>query len=117
MFDTLVYKKLRAALGGECGMAISGGGPLGARLGHFFSGVGIPVFEGYGLTETTAAFSVNTPSAWKIGTVGKPLSGNSVRVGEDGELLLRGPVVFKEYWQNPEATASAIVDGLSLIHI
>ena len=111
VFDTLVYKKLRAALGGECGMAISGGGPLGARLGHFFSGVGIPVFEGYGLTETTAAFSVNTPSAWKIGTVGKPLSGNSVRVGEDGELLLRGPVVFKEYWQNPEATASAIVDG------
>jgi len=111
VFDALVYKKLRAALGGECGMAISGGGPLGARLGHFFSGVGIPVFEGYGLTETTAAFSVNTPSAWKIGTVGKPLSGNSVRVGEDGELLLRGPVVFQEYWQNPEATASAIVDG------
>ena len=111
VFDALVYKKLRAALGGECGMAISGGGPLGARLGHFFSGVGIPVFEGYGLTETTAAFSVNTPSAWKIGTVGKPLSGYSVRVGEDGELLLRGPVVFQEYWQNPEATASAIVDG------
>ncbi|MEO9327570.1 AMP-dependent synthetase/ligase [Gordonia aurantiaca] len=111
VFDALVYKKLRTALGGECGMAISGGGPLGARLGHFFSGVGIPVFEGYGLTETTAAFSVNTPSAWKIGTVGKPLSGNSVRVGEDGELLLRGPVVFSEYWQNPEATATAIVDG------
>lgn len=111
LFDALVYKKLRTALGGECGMAISGGGPLGARLGHFFSGVGIPVFEGYGLTETTAAFSVNTPSAWKIGTVGKPLSGNSVRLGEDGEILLKGGVVFKEYWQNPEATAGAIVDG------
>ncbi|GAA10670.1 AMP-dependent synthetase/ligase [Gordonia alkanivorans] len=111
LFDALVYKKLRTALGGECGMAISGGGPLGARLGHFFSGVGIPVFEGYGLTETTAAFSVNTPSAWKIGTVGKPLSGNTVRLGEDGEILLKGGVVFSEYWQNPEATASGIVDG------
>ncbi|GAC51959.1 AMP-dependent synthetase/ligase [Gordonia amicalis] len=111
LFDALVYKKLRDALGGECGMAISGGGPLGARLGHFFSGVGIPVFEGYGLTESTAAFSVNTPSAWKIGTVGKPLSGNAVRLAEDGEILLKGGVVFKEYWQNPEATATAIVDG------
>ncbi len=71
------------------------------------------MFEGYGLTESTAAFSVNTPpSAWKIGTVGKPLSGNAVRLAEDGEILLKGGVVFKEYWQNPpEATATAIVDG------
>lgn len=111
VFDALVYKKLRAALGGECQMAISGGAPLGARLGHFFSGVGVPVYEGYGLTETTAAFSVNTPSASKIGSVGKPLSGNAVRIGDDGEVLLHGGVVFTEYWQNPEATASAVIDG------
>ncbi|WP_439029224.1 AMP-dependent synthetase/ligase [Gordonia terrae] len=111
VFDALVYKKLRAALGGECQMAISGGAPLGARLGHFFSGIGVPVFEGYGLTETTAAFSVNTPSASRIGTVGKPLAGNAVRIGEDGEVLLRGGVVFQEYWQNPEATATAVENG------
>ncbi|MET9203198.1 long-chain fatty acid--CoA ligase [Gordonia sp. NPDC003585] len=111
LFDALVYKKLRAALGGECAMAISGGAPLGARLGHFFSGVGIPVYEGYGLTETTAAFSVNTPAARKIGSVGKPLAGNEVAIAEDGEVLLRGGVVFKEYWQNPEATATAVTDG------
>ena len=111
VFDALVYKKLRTALGGECAMAISGGAPLGARLGHFFSGVGIPVYEGYGLTETTAAFSVNTPAASRIGTVGKPLAGNAVRIGDDGEVLLRGGVVFREYWRNPEATADAITDG------
>lgn len=111
LFDRLVYGKLRAALGGECELAISGGAPLGARLGHFFSGVGIPVFEGYGLTETTAAFSVNTPRHVKIGTVGKPLPGNTVRIADDGEVLLRGGVVFAGYWQNPEATASAIEEG------
>ncbi|MDL9937375.1 long-chain fatty acid--CoA ligase [Gordonia sp. ABSL1-1] len=111
IFDALVYKKLRTALGGECAMAISGGAPLGARLGHFFSGVGIPVYEGYGLTETTAAFSVNTPDGVRIGTVGKPLAGNAVMIADDGEVLLRGGVVFGEYWHNPEATASAITDG------
>lgn len=111
VFDKLVYGKLRAALGGECEMAISGGAPLGARLGHFFSGIGIPVYEGYGLTETTAAFSVNTPGEVKIGTVGKPLAGNAVRIAEDGEVMLHGGVVFGGYWQNPEATAASLEDG------
>ncbi|MGC4959954.1 AMP-dependent synthetase/ligase [Gordonia sp. DT101] len=111
VFDKLVYGKLRAALGGECELAISGGAPLGPRLGHFFSGVGIPVYEGYGLTETTAAFSVNTPGEVRVGTVGKPLAGNSVRVAEDGEVMLKGGVVFGGYWQNPDATAAAIEDG------
>ncbi|GAC69526.1 AMP-dependent synthetase/ligase [Gordonia soli] len=111
LFDALVYGKLRAALGGDCELAISGGAPLGARLGHFFRGIGIPVYEGYGLTETTAAFAVNTPGEHKVGTVGKPLAGNSVRLGEDGEVLLSGGVVFDGYWQNPEATASALEDG------
>ncbi|MBD0022620.1 AMP-binding protein [Gordonia pseudamarae] len=108
LFDKLVYGKLRTALGGQCEMAISGGAPLGARLGHFFSGVGIPVYEGYGLTETTAAFSVNTPGAVKIGTVGRPLPGNSARIAEDGEIMLHGGVVFGGYWNNPTATDAAI---------
>ncbi|MDY6811405.1 MAG: AMP-dependent synthetase/ligase, partial [Actinomycetota bacterium] len=111
VFDRLVYGKLRAALGGRCEAAISGGAPLGARLGHFFRGIGIPVYEGYGLTETTAAFSVNTPGAVKVGTVGKPLPGNSVRIADDGEVMLSGGVVFAEYWRNPEATATAVTDG------
>ncbi|WP_026919546.1 AMP-dependent synthetase/ligase [Gordonia shandongensis] len=111
VFDKLVYGKLRAALGGECELAISGGGPLGERLGHFFSGAGIPVYEGYGLTETTAAVAVNTPGQVKIGTVGRPIPGNAVRIADDGEVLLSGEVVFTGYWQNDEATASAITDG------
>ncbi|GAB11845.1 long-chain fatty-acid--CoA ligase FadD15 [Gordonia araii NBRC 100433] len=111
VFDKLVYSKLRAALGGDCELAISGGAPLGARLGHFFSGVGIPVYEGYGLTETTAAFAVNTPGAVKVGTVGRPLAGNAVRIADDGEILLSGGVVFTGYWKNPEATDEAITDG------
>ncbi|MFT4126684.1 MAG: AMP-dependent synthetase/ligase [Gordonia sp. (in: high G+C Gram-positive bacteria)] len=111
VFDKLVYAKLRAALGGQCELAISGGAPLGTRLGFFFSGIGIPVYEGYGLTETTAAFAVNTPGAVRIGTVGKPVAGNSVRIAKDGEIMLRGKVVFTEYWRNPEATATVIEDG------
>ncbi|MFT3900353.1 MAG: long-chain fatty acid--CoA ligase [Gordonia sp. (in: high G+C Gram-positive bacteria)] len=111
VFDRLVYAKLRAALGGECELAISGGAPLGARLGHFFSGVGIPVYEGYGLTETSAAFSVNTPGAVKVGTVGRPVAGNAVRIAEDGEILLSGGVVFTGYWKNKKATDEAITDG------
>ncbi|MCM3895526.1 long-chain fatty acid--CoA ligase [Gordonia sputi] len=111
VFDRLVYSKLRSALGGQCELAISGGAPLGAMLGHFFNGIGIPVYEGYGLTETTAAFSVNTPGEFKIGTVGKPVAGNAVRLGEDGEVLLSGGVVFHGYWNNPDATAQALEDG------
>jgi long-chain acyl-CoA synthetase len=111
VFDVLVYRKLRAALGGRCDSAVSGGGPLGPRLGHFFRGVGVPVYEGYGLTETTAAITVNTPDHVKVGTVGRPLEGHAAKIAEDGELLVRGPVVFGGYWNNPEATADAFVDG------
>lgn len=111
LFDKLVYGQLRAALGGRCTAAVSGGGPLGARLGHFFRGVGVPIYEGYGLTETTAAITVNTPGNTRVGTVGRPTEGHAIRIADDGELLLRGPVVFGEYWQNPDATASAFTDG------
>ncbi|MFI9509289.1 AMP-dependent synthetase/ligase [Nocardia sp. NPDC052566] len=111
LFDKLVYGKLREALGGRCLSAVSGGGPLGATLGHFFRGAGVTIYEGYGLTESTAAVSVNTPSHIKVGTVGQPLPGHAAKVAEDGELLLRGPVVFSGYWGNPEATADAFADG------
>jgi long-chain acyl-CoA synthetase len=110
VFDRLVYSKLRAALGGQVTGAISGGAALGLRLTHFFRGVGITVYEGYGLTESTAASVVNGPMAAKPGTVGKPLPGTAVRIGEDGEIHLRGAGVFTEYWQNEAATSEAI-DG------
>lgn len=111
VFNKLVYSKLRAALGGQCELAISGGAPLGARLGHFFRGIGVTIYEGYGLTETSAAITVNTIGRQKIGTVGRPLPGNRVRINDDGEVLLAGPVVFSGYWQNEKATAESIVDG------
>lgn len=108
LFDRLVYGKLRQALGGSCTYAISGGAPLGDRLGHFYRGIGLTVLEGYGLTETTAALSANLPDATKIGTVGRPLPGTSVRVADDGELLFRGGQVFAGYWGDETATAEAI---------
>jgi long-chain acyl-CoA synthetase len=112
LFDKLVYSKLRAALGGQCVGAISGGAPLGARLGHFFRGVGITIYEGYGLTETTAGICVNRPNALRIGTVGRPVGGVSVRVADDGELLFKSNLVFAGYWNNEAATAEAIdADG------
>ncbi|MBD8507729.1 long-chain fatty acid--CoA ligase [Hoyosella sp. G463] len=111
LFSKLVYKKLLAALGGECTGAIAGGAPLGARLGHFFRGAGLTVFEGYGLTETSAAITVNTPDHNRIGSVGRPLPGSKVRIAEDGEILLAGPVVLEGYWQNPKATKESIEDG------
>lgn len=111
VFDKLVYSKLRVALGGECDRAVSGGAALGARLGHFFRGIGVPVYEGYGLTETSAAITVNTTTAQRVGSVGKPIDGHAAKIAEDGELLLRGPVVFGGYWHNPDATADAIRDG------
>ncbi|GAA2383421.1 AMP-dependent synthetase/ligase [Nonomuraea africana] len=112
LFDRLVYGKLRQATGGRLSAAVSGGGALGERLGHFFTGVGIEVFEGYGLTETTAPVSVNLPGANKIGTVGKPIPGASVRIADDGEILTKGRHVFHGYWNNDEATAAAIdADG------
>ncbi len=111
LFDKLVYGKLRAALGGNCQAAVSGGGPLGARLGHFFRGIGVTIYEGYGLTETTAAISVNTPEHIRVGSVGRPIEGHAAKIAEDGELLLRGSVVFGGYWGNAEATADAFDDG------
>jgi long-chain acyl-CoA synthetase len=111
LFDRLVYHKLRAALGGDCHASVSGGAPLGARLGHFYRGVGLTVYEGYGLTETSAAITVNQIDALKVGTVGKLLPGNSMRIADDGELLVRGGVVFHGYWHNEQATHEAMEDG------
>ena len=112
VFDLLVYTKLRAALGGQCEYAISGGAPLGERLGHFFRGAGITILEGYGLTETTAPTNVNTPSFNTIGTVGQPLPGTSTRLADDGELLVKGIGVFRGYYNNAAASAEAFTpDG------
>ena len=112
IYDRLVYRKLRAAVGGRVRYSVSGGGPLGERLGHFFRGAGITIIEGYGLTETTAAATVNRPGRNKIGTVGQPLPGVSVRIAEDGEILLTGLNRFVGYWHNDAATAEALThDG------
>jgi long-chain acyl-CoA synthetase len=108
VFDRLVYARLRDALGGRCVYAVSGRAPLGDRLGHFYRGIGVNVLEGYGLTETTAALTVNLPDAQKVGTVGRPLQGTSVRVAEDGELLFKGGQVFTGYWKNDAASAEAL---------
>lgn len=111
-FDRLVYGKLRSALGGRCVYAVSGGAPLGERLGHFYRGIGLVVLEGYGLTETTAALTANLPDATKIGSVGRPLPGTAVRVADDGELLFRGGQVMAGYWRNDQATAGVLeADG------
>lgn len=111
LFDKLVYGKLRAALGGECRAAISGGAPLGARLGHFYRGVGLSIYEGYGLTETSAAITVNRVNELKVGSVGKLMPGNSMRIAEDGELLVKGGVVFSGYWGNESETNAVFTDG------
>ena len=108
LFDKLVYGKLRAALGGRCLGAISGGAPLGERLGHFFRGIGVTVFEGYGLTETTAAASVNHDEGLRIGTVGRPLPGVAMAIADDGEILIRGGIVMRGYWKNEDATKENI---------
>jgi long-chain acyl-CoA synthetase len=108
LFDRLVYGKLRAVLGGRCTAAISGGAPLGPRLAHFFRGIGVTVFEGYGLTETSPAAAVNLERAQRIGTVGRPLPGVTIRIADDGEILIKGDLVFRGYWNNPSATAEAL---------
>lgn len=94
---------------------MQGGGfrrrPLGARLAHFFRGIGVPVFEGYGLTETSAAANVNTEQDFRVGTVGKPVAGTSVRIASDGEVLVKGDVVFGGYFNNEAATKEALEDG------
>ncbi|SJM65414.1 Long-chain-fatty-acid--CoA ligase [Gulosibacter sp. 10] len=110
LFDLLVFRKLRATLGGRVQHAVSGSAPLGLFLGHFYRALGVQVLEGYGLTETTAPVSVNLPGRFKIGTVGPPLPGCGVRIAEDGEILTRGINVFREYWNNPEATEAAFTE-------
>ena len=104
IFDRLVYTKLRAALGGQVRWAVSGGAPLGARLGHFFRGIGLTVIEGYGLTETCSAVTLNLPARQRIGSVGRPIPGCTIRIADDGEVLIKGGNVFQGYWRNDEAT-------------
>jgi long-chain acyl-CoA synthetase len=111
LFDKLVYGKLREAVGGRVVAAVSGSAPLGERLGHYFRGIGLPILEGYGLTETTAGITVNAIGAQRVGSVGRPVPGHSVRIADDGEIMLRGDIVFSRYWKNPDATAEAITDG------
>ncbi|MFE4794618.1 AMP-dependent synthetase/ligase [Streptomyces sp. NPDC056708] len=111
VFDRLVYSKLRAVLGGRGEYAISGGAPLGERLGHFYRGIGFTVLEGYGLTETCAATAFNPWDRQKIGTVGQPLPGSVVRIADDGEVLLHGEHLFTGYWNNEVASAEALADG------
>jgi long-chain acyl-CoA synthetase len=108
LFDRLVYSKLRDAMGGKVRWAVSGGAPLGARLGHFFRGIGVTILEGYGLTETAGATTVNRPELLKIGTVGRPFPGAAVRIADDGEVLLAGPQIFDGYWNNPQASAEVL---------
>jgi long-chain acyl-CoA synthetase len=111
VFSRLVFSRLRAAMGGKVQYAVSGGAPLGTRLGHYFRGIGVTILEGYGLTETTAPATVNVPERAKIGTVGPPLPGVSLRIADDGEILVKGINVFARYHNNPEATAEVIRDG------
>ncbi|MEU8546789.1 AMP-dependent synthetase/ligase [Streptomyces roseoverticillatus] len=111
VFDKLVYGKLRAVLGGRATHAISGGGPLGERLGHFYRGIGFTVLEGYGLTESCAATTFNPWDRPKIGTVGQPLPGSVVRIADDGEVLLHGEHLFQGYWNNEAATEEAMSDA------
>ena len=108
LFDVLVYKKLRAAMGGQVKYAISGGGPLGTRLGHFYRAIGLIVLEGYGLTETTAPAMIGRPDALKIGKVGLLLPGCGIQIADDGEIWLRGSNVMRGYWRNPAATSDAM---------
>jgi long-chain acyl-CoA synthetase len=103
LFDKLVYSKIRAGMGGRVEAAISGGAPLGVRLGHFYRGIGISVLEGYGLTETTAGATLNLHGAHRVGSVGRPIPGTSIKIAEDGEVLIRGPIVMDGYWQNQAA--------------
>ncbi len=115
LYDRLVYSKLRAATGGRVQYAVSGGAPLGDRLGHFFRGAGLTVLEGYGLTETSPVVSANLPSRNKIGTVGPPVPGVTVRIADDGEILVSGPNIFAGYWQNEAATAE-MIDAEGWLH-
>ncbi len=109
--DRLVFSKVRAGMGGKADEFISGGAPLGRELAEWYADIGIPIHEGYGLTETSPVIAVNTPTANKLGTVGKPLANVEVKIADDGEVLARGPSIFKGYWNRPEETQAAFVDG------
>jgi long-chain acyl-CoA synthetase len=110
VFDRLVYGKIREAMGGRMKGAVSGGGPLGARLGNFFQGAGVPVYEGYGLTETSPVLTVNSPGYVRIGTVGRPIPGTTIRIAEDGEILAKGDQIFAGYWNNEAATRETFTE-------
>ena len=110
LFDKLVYSKIRAAMGGAVEAAISGGAPLGARLGHFYRGAGITILEGYGLTETTAGATLNLTKNIRVGSVGRPIPGTTIKIADDGEVLIKGPIVMRGYWQN-DAANQEVFDG------
>ncbi len=110
LFDALVYSKIRNGLGGRVEAAISGGAPLGARLGHFYRGAGVTILEGYGLTETTAGATLNLSSELRIGSVGRPIPGTSIKIADDGEVLIGGDIVMRGYWQN-DAANQEVFDG------
>ena len=111
VYDKVVYGKIKEAMGGSVWYGITGGSAMSADLSHFFRGMGVPVYEGYGLTETCAAACVNNARANKIGTVGRPVNGYSVRINDDGEIEFAGPGVFSKYWRNEAATEEAVTDG------
>ncbi len=108
LFDKLVFSKIRAGMGGRVEAAISGGAPLGERLGHFYRGAGVTILEGYGLTETTAGATLNLTGHLRVGSVGRPIPGTSVKIAEDGEVLIKGPIVMRGYWQNDKANEEVL---------
>jgi long-chain acyl-CoA synthetase len=110
LFDKLVFSKIRHLLGGRVEAAISGGAPLGERLGHFYRGAGIRVLEGYGLTETTAGATLNLTTSHKVGSVGRPIPSTTIKIDDDGEVLIKGPIVMRGYWQNDAANKEVFTD-------
>ncbi|RPH57742.1 long-chain fatty acid--CoA ligase [bacterium] len=106
--DKLVFSKIKERLGGRFLFALSGGAPLARDVAEFFWGAGIPIYEGYGLSETSPVISVNTPKAVKMGTVGRPIPGVEVKIAADGEILSKGPNIMKGYWNMPQETAEVI---------
>jgi long-chain acyl-CoA synthetase len=113
--DKLVFAKIRERLGGRFQMAVSGGAPLGRDVAEFFWGAGVPIYEGYGLTETSPVLTVNGHGAVKMGTVGKAVNGVDLRIAEDGEILAKGPNIMLGYFNNPAATAE-VIDGQGWFH-